>query len=102
MSHSPVFEWLSEELARRSSLTLMQSRGTVRIALQSAGLESRTLKKEPALVVVERILPRELTARGVANAPTVCMEIAAALRSMTFTSTGPESPDAAFARLGRK
>ena len=102
MSHSPVFEWLSEELARRSSLTLLQSRGTVRIALQSAGLEARTLKKEPALVVVERVLPRELTVRGIANAPTVCMELALALRLMTFTSTGPESPETAFARLGRK
>jgi hypothetical protein len=81
---------------------LLQSRGTVRIALQSAGLEARTLKKEPAIVVVERVLARELTVRGIANAASMCTELALALRLMHFTETGPEPADTAFARLGRK
>jgi hypothetical protein len=102
VSHSPIFEWLSEELARRSSLTLLQSRGTIRIALDNAGVEARTLRMGPALVVVERILPRELTVRGIANAATMCTELALALRSATFTTTGPEPADTAFERLGRK
>jgi hypothetical protein len=102
MSTSPVFEWLCTELATRTGFDALKSRGTLRLALQSAGVEPRTLSKEHALVVVERVLPRELGLRGVANAPAVCTELALALRLMTFAKAGPESADAAFARLGRR
>jgi hypothetical protein len=102
MSASPVFEWLCGELSKRTSIEMLQARGLVRFVLQRAGVEPRTLSKVEALVVVERLLPRELDTRRVANGATVCNEIVLVLKSTTFTDAGPESAESAFARLGRK
>jgi hypothetical protein len=102
MSTSPVFEWLCAELSKRTSVEALQTRGTLRFTLQRAGLEPRTLSKVEALVVVERLLARELEARRIANAASVCIEIALALKPMTFPDAGPESAETAFARLVRK
>jgi hypothetical protein len=99
---SPVFEWVGEELAKRTGVAALQARGTLRLALQTAGLEPRTLDKEQMLVVLERVLGPQLELRRVANAATICREIALALQLMTFSKTGPESAERAFARLGRK
>lgn len=102
MSASPVFEWLCDELSKRASIEMLQTRGMVRFVLQRAGLEPRTLSKVEALVVVERLLARELDARRIANSQTVCSEIVLALKSATLTDAGPESAESAFARMGRK
>jgi hypothetical protein len=48
------------------------------------------------------LLARELEARRIANAASVCIEIALALKPMTFPDAGPESAETAFARLVRK
>jgi hypothetical protein len=97
-----VFEWLSSELAARTGFDALKSRGTLRIALQNAGLEPRTLTKEQASVVVMRVLPSELKLRGLSDGAAACMHIDAALRLMSFANTGPAAADAAFARFGRK
>ena len=68
MSSSPLFDWLCDEISKRTTLGLLQSRGTVRLALKDAGIELRTLNKTQALVIVERVLPHELQLRGVGNA----------------------------------
>ena len=102
MSTSPVFEWLGAELSTHTGYNALNSRGTLRLALQSAGLEPRTLTKEQAEVVIARVLPQDLKLRGVADAATVCMRIGMALKLMRFAQAGPESAESAFARLGRK
>lgn len=102
MSTSPVFDWLATELETRTGLDALKSRGTLRLALHGAGLEPRTLTKEQASVVIDKILPGELKLRGFSSAPSMCMHLAAALRLMVFSSSGPEAAEAAFARLGRK
>jgi hypothetical protein len=102
MSTSPVFEWLSSEIAKRTTCGLPQSRGTVRLALKDAGLEPRTLNKEQALVIVERLLPRELELRGVSNASALCAELGQALQKLKLEPAGPESAESIFSRLGRK
>jgi hypothetical protein len=102
MSTSPVFEWLSAELSTHARFDVLNSRGTLRLALQSAGLEPRTLTKEQAEVVIARVLPQDLKLRGVTDATNVCMRISMALKLMRFAQTAPDSAETTFARLGRK
>jgi hypothetical protein len=102
VSTSPVFEWLATELEQHTGLDALKSRGTLRLALHGAGLEPRTLTKEQAAVVIAKILPGELKLRGFVSGPNICMHLAAALRLMAFSSSGPEAAETAFARLGRK
>lgn len=102
MNTSSVFEWLAGELSTRTGLEALQSRGTLRLALHNAGIEVRSFTKEEALVVIARVLPGELKLRGITNAVTICMQLDAALRVMTFARTGQESAETAFARLGRR
>lgn len=102
MSTSPVFEWLCGEIGFQTGFDALKSRGTLRLALQSAGIEPRTLTKEQADVVVARVLPRELKLRGIADAASQCMRIGMALKLMSFAQIVPESADVAFARFGRK
>jgi len=80
----------------------LKSRGTVRLALQNAGLEPRTLTKEQAEVLLSRVLPQELKLRGIADATVQCTQMAMALKRLRFERTAPESAEAAFARFGRK
>jgi hypothetical protein len=102
MSTSPLFEWLSSELTQRTTLELLQSRGTVRLALKNAGLEPRTLNQEQALVLIERVLPHELKVRGIADADAVCGALSQALRKLQSQPAGPESAESIFSRLARK
>jgi hypothetical protein len=102
VSSSPVFEWLCTELCNRTGLASLAGRGTLRLALQKAGLEPRTLTKEQGVVLVERVLAGELKLLGIANAVPLCTDIGLSLRLMAFAKNAPESAEAAFARLGRK
>ena len=99
MADSPAFEWVCEQLIERSSLDRLEARGTVRIALKQAGLEARSVTPEQLAVVVQKILPSELTSRGVDTVEEVCQRILTGLRSV---AAGPvsETPDAVFKRLG--
>ena len=102
MSSSYLFEWLCAELGKRTELGLPQSRGTVRLALKSAGIELRTLDKRQVLVLVERVLPHELQVRGVGDAAVLCAAISSSLRALQLPTVVPEAAEAIFARLGRK
>jgi len=102
MNTSPVFDWLANEITTRTGLDALKSRGTLRIALQNGGLEPRTLTKDQAAVVINRLLAHELKLRGHADAASMCMRIEAALRVMLFGKVGPDSAETTFARLGRK
>jgi hypothetical protein len=101
MNISPVFDWLCAEIGTLTGLDALKSRGTLRLALQGAGLEPRTLTKAQAEIIVARVLPNELKLRGIANADTRCVHLATSLRLMSFPQAAPESAESAFARLGR-
>lgn len=99
MPDSAAFEYACTELEARTPLDRLASRGTVRIALKQAGLEARSVTPEQLAVVVQKILPSELTSRGVDTVEEVCQRILAGLRSV---ASGPvsDTPDAVFKRLG--
>jgi len=54
------------------------------------------------IMVIERILPDELTSRGIENAASVCVQLTAALKDVEASGVGFQSPDAIFNRLVRR
>ena len=99
LADSPAFDWTCQELERETDLDRLEARGTVRIALKSAGLEAGSVLPDQMKVVIERVLPGELIARGVNSADGLCARMAT--RVMAIESGGvAESPDEVFRRLG--
>ncbi len=72
MIAAELFERVCDALEQATSLDRLSARGTVRLALKSAGLEPATLTPKQVAVVITRVLPDELSSRGVADAPAVC------------------------------
>jgi hypothetical protein len=99
MADAAVFDWICTELEARTSLDRLEARGTVRLALKEAGLEARTVTADQMKVVLERVLPKELVARGIEDAESVCAGLAPGLASLE-ARPGVETPDTVFARLG--
>lgn len=102
MSTSPAFEWLAAELARTTTLSPLQARGTVRHMIADAGFDPRNLRKQQLVVLLERQLNAELDRRGVAHTPTFGPDLASLLRRTPLDETHvADRPEDVFARLGR-
>jgi hypothetical protein len=99
MADSPSFELACESLERMTTLERLEARGTVRLALKAAGLEPRSVTPAQMGVVVDKVLPGELTARGVENGAEVCASLGTQLAGMASTAA-EDAPEAVFARLG--
>ena len=100
MSESTPFEFVCGEIERATSLTSLEARGTVRIALKAAGIEARTATPAQLKVILEKLIPGELKKRGCEDAEGLCKGINTKLVGQKFDSVGAESPEAVFARLG--
>jgi len=104
MAPETVFDFVAERLERATDFDRLEARGTVRLALKQAGLDPKTLSGEREMrVVLQKVLPGELEARGIQDADSVCAGLAEALES--FAQTGPagvrgSSPEAVFKRIG--
>ncbi|HBZ69509.1 MAG TPA: hypothetical protein DEP35_07175 [Deltaproteobacteria bacterium] len=99
MSESVVFERTCTELEQATSFDSLSARGTIRLALKSAGLDARDVSSSQMIVVVKRVLPAELKARGVKDADSVCSLIASRIAGLTSTVSGASAEDV-FRRLG--
>ncbi|MDJ0787097.1 MAG: hypothetical protein QNK05_09855 [Myxococcota bacterium] len=99
MADSQAFEFVCDQLEEKSSLDRLAARGTVRIALKQAGLEARSVTPDQMSVVVERLLPAELTSRGVEGVDELCSALRDGLGSVS-SADAAETPDAVFQRLG--
>lgn len=99
MSESAVFERTCNELAQATSFDNLSARGTVRLALKSAGLDPGDITTAQMLVVVKRVLPGELKARGVKEPDAVCSAIAGRIAGMAPEAQG-QSVEDVFRRLG--
>jgi hypothetical protein len=99
---SSIFDLVSGEIERRTDLSTLEARGTVRLALKQSGLDARAVTSRQMAVMLERVMPVELRARGVRDAERVCETAIAALR-VAHRETGEEhdaeSPEAIFRRL---
>jgi hypothetical protein len=99
MTDAKAFDHVCAELEGNTSLDRLAARGTVRIALKGAGLDPATVTVAQMQVVVKRVLPKELSNRGIDDAEAVCDGIVASLGAVQDEVAG-ESPEAVFERLG--
>jgi hypothetical protein len=100
MSDSNVFDLVCDELEQRTPLSRLEARGTVRLALKEAGLDPANVTVPQMTVVVQKVLPRELETRRVADAPGVCTALVQRLAGAKVVSGAGDTPEAVFARLG--
>ena len=100
MAEANLFDAVADDLVARTRLDALTARGTLRLALKSAGLDPKLVTALQMHVVLERVLPRELETRGVADSREVCEALAEAVRRVEATS-GPRSaaPEDIFRRM---
>jgi hypothetical protein len=97
-----IFDFVAAEIARRTPLASLEARGTLRLALKRAGLDARQVSPSQMEVVLERVLPEELRARGVERPDEVSRSVARALLAAHPRADGPaDTPEAIFRRLAR-
>jgi hypothetical protein len=96
-----LFELVSADLEARTGMSRLEARGTLRIALKTAGLDATELNATQMGVVLERVMPGELRARGVDDADAHCNALAAAVKGLGESHEATrESPEEIFRRLG--
>jgi len=99
-----VFDFASEQLERRTDLDRLEARGTLRLALKSAGLDPGEVTAGQMAVVVGRVLEVELRSRGIDGSAQVCEALLADLKRLDprqDAEPAPDSPEAIFRRLAR-
>ena len=97
-----LFDIAAEKLEASTDMDRLAARGTLRLALKEAGLDARKLTLPQLRAVFERLMPKELDARGVSDAAATCGavidEIAGSADAIDIASSA--SPDDVFKRLG--
>ena len=99
-----IFDLAADELERRSDFKKLEARGTVRLALKGAGLDPREVTASQMAVVFTRVMPKELSARGVDGPDSICEAIVAVLKN-AHVETGEargSSPEEVFRRLASR
>ena len=97
-----LFDFAAERLEQHTSFNRLEARGTLRIALKSAGLDPTSLTVDQLAVVFEKLMPGELEQRGVSHAASVCGAVIEDLaNSPTPTdAAASDDVDGIFRRLG--
>jgi hypothetical protein len=97
-----LFDIAAERLEETSDMDRLEARGTLRIAVKEAGLDVQNLTIPQLLAVFEKLMPKELEARGVTDAAATCkavMKDIVSAASVADLATS-NSPDEIFKRLG--
>jgi len=97
-----LFDIAAEKLEGSTEMDRLAARGTLRIAIKEAGLDPHKLTIPQLRAVFEKLMPKELDARGVSDAAAKCEatmdEIARSADAIDIASSA--SPDDVFKRLG--
>jgi hypothetical protein len=101
VAEESAFDFLCNELESNTALDRLEARGTVRIAIKQAGLDPHSASPQDLAVVVKKVLPSELGARGIDAADSLCDRLAKQVAERKAEETR-ESPEAIFARLGSR
>jgi hypothetical protein len=99
MADSAAFAHVSDALESATSFSRIEARGTIRLALKSAGLAASSVTPEQIRVVIERVLPVELENRGIPNPENVCRAITRGLAGIASEASN-DTPESVFHRLG--
>jgi hypothetical protein len=97
-----LFDIAAERLEESTDMDRLAARGTLRLALKEAGLDAQNLSVVQLRAVFEKLMPRELEARGVSNAAATCTAVMNDVASAASTAdlVASNSPDEIFKRLG--
>ena len=93
-----VFEFVCQRLEALSMLERLESRGTIRIALKDSGLEVKRLTPAQMAVVARKVLPLELTRRGIDQAESICDSIVSELELFEDEGSSIAAPEDFVAR----
>jgi hypothetical protein len=100
---STVFEWACAELEKSTTMSRLQARGTLRLVLGNAGLDIETLTGRQFRVVAAKLLAKELRARAIADADTICADLQQIpVEVEAGAGLLHQTPEDVFKRLGRK
>ena len=99
MVSTAAFDHVCSSLESNSNFDRLEARGTVRIALKVAGLDAASVSPDQMLVVLKKVMPGELEARGLEDSTIISQLLAAGLDALD-SSAPSDTPDAVFARLG--
>ena len=97
-----LFDVAAERLEISTEMARLAARGTLRLALKEAGLDSQNLTLPQLRVVFEKLMPRELETRGVTDAVATCKTVMDEIARTTSETerAASISPDEIFKRLG--
>ncbi|MCH7709796.1 MAG: hypothetical protein IH884_15015, partial [Myxococcales bacterium] len=76
-----LFGLVADRLETLTELDRLEARGTLRIALKKAGVDSRKFTIAELEVVFAKIMPDELSCRGATDAAEVCNRVLNSLPS---------------------
>jgi len=102
MADSNVFDVVCDELEQRSTLSRLEARGTVRLALKEAGLAPASVTAAQMAIVLQKVLPGELEARRIPDPVAVCAALAERLSTLAPDSGAGQTPEAIFGRLASR
>lgn len=96
-----LFDVAAGALERHTSLGPLEARGTLRLALKAGGVPARGLSEPQLRAVLEKLMPRELEVRGVADPAAVCAAVLEdARREWSGAASGSAAdPDEIFRRM---
>ena len=95
-----LFDFAAEQLEQYTDFDRLEARGTLRIALKEAGLNTGALTVDEMRVVFEKLMPGQLESRGVEASESVCSAVLTALASRPTKADATQSSDEIFGRLG--
>ena len=97
-----LFDFAAERLEHHTSPDRLEARGTLRIALNVAGLDAGSITAGQLCVVFEKVMPDELKMRGVKEADEACGTVIDDLANAPApTDEAPATAlDEIFGRLG--
>ena len=93
-----LFDVASDFLEQKSDLNRIEARGTLRLGLQAAGLDSKHLTFKQLQIVFDKVMPKELEKVGITDNLDVRASVMEALSETVDLDT--ESSDEIFSRLG--
>lgn len=96
-----LFDSAANALEQETTLDRLEARGTLRLALKTAGLEVKNLLPDQLAVVFRKLMPSELTSRGIEGVDSICEALAARAGSLSGAdAVHGDSPESVFQRLG--
>jgi hypothetical protein len=98
-----LFDLAAQSLEQHTGFSQLEARGTLRIAVKSAGLEPNSLTVDELRVVFEKLMPGELEQRGVEDTLSACAAVIRDLENAPVAESDSTStnPDDVFRRLAK-